>query len=132
MSESGVLSTEVALMPPRKKEWRRFMRVFFSRGRVIFGLIIVVLLVITAAFAPLLAPYDPDEQDRTAVMQGPSSAHLLGTDNFGRDTLSRIIYGSRVSLMVGVLALGIAAIIGMSLGLIAGYFGGWLQVIIMN
>jgi peptide/nickel transport system permease protein/oligopeptide transport system permease protein len=65
-------------------------------------------------------------------MQKPSGTHLLGTDNFGRDTLSRIIYGSRVSLMVGVLALGIAALVGMTLGLLAGYFGGWIQTVIMR
>ncbi len=132
MAESGIVNSGISDLPPRTREWRRFIRVFFSRGLVIFGLVIVVLFVITAAFAPLLAPYDPNAQDRTAIMKSPSSAHWLGTDNFGRDTLSRIIYGSRVSLMVGVLALGIAAIVGMSLGLIAGYFGGWAQTIIMR
>jgi peptide/nickel transport system permease protein len=132
------MSSEVAVprvdaaSPPRIKEWRRFSRVFFSRGLVIFGLVIVVLFVVTAAFAPLLAPYDSNGQDMLRALEGPSHEHLLGTDNFGRDTLSRIIYGSRISLMVGVLALGIAAIVGMSLGLLAGYFGGWTQSVIMR
>src|SRR3972149_10313375 len=104
---------------PRAREFRRFMRVFFSRGVVVFGISIIVLFLETAAFASLMAPYDPYEQDLTQSLRMPSSAHLLGTDTLGRDTLSRIIYGTRYSLMVGVIALGIAAVVGMILGLFA-------------
>jgi peptide/nickel transport system permease protein len=132
MSEAGTLHTSTAETPPRAKEWRRLLRVFFSRGVVVFGLITVVIFILVAIFAPLISPYNPNQQDLRSALQGPSWRHLLGTDNFGRDTLSRIIYGSRVSLMVGVLALGIAAVIGMSLGLIAGYLGGWTHAIIMR
>ena len=117
---------------PRAREFRRFMRVFFSRGVVVFGIVIIVLFLATAAFASLMAPYDPYEQDLTQSLRMPSSAHLLGTDTLGRDTLSRIIYGTRYSLMVGVIALGIAAVVGMILGLFAGYFGGWVQATIMR
>jgi ABC-type dipeptide/oligopeptide/nickel transport system permease subunit len=85
-----------------------------------------------AIFAPLLAPYDPYEQNLDRTMEKPSTEHWLGTDTVGRDTLSRIIYGSRTSLMVGLVALGMAAGIGMSLGLAAGYFGGLTQGIIMR
>jgi peptide/nickel transport system permease protein len=131
MSQVTVSQIDIAA-PPRVKEWRRFARVFFSRGVVVFGLVCVLAFLVVAAFAPLIAPYDPNSQDRANALQGPTRAHLLGTDNFGRDILSRIIYGSRVSLMVGVLALGIAAIIGIFLGLIAGYFGGWAYMIIMR
>jgi peptide/nickel transport system permease protein len=132
MSEAGLTQTVASEMPPRVKEWKRLWRVFVSRGLVTFGLVIVVLFVLMAALAPVISPYPPNQQDMARALEGPSRDHWLGTDNFGRDTLSRIIYGSRVSLMVGVLALGIAAISGMLLGLIAGYFGGWSYTIIMR
>ncbi len=118
--------------PRRTSELRRFIRVFFGRGMVIFGFVIILLVVITALFAPFLAPYDPYELDMKVLLAQPSSAHLLGTDTLGRDTLSRIIYGSRTSLIVGFVAVAFAATIGMSLGLIAGYFGRIINVVIMR
>ena len=110
----------------------RFRRVFLSRGVVIFGLIIIIGIIIMAIFAPFIAPYDPYKQDLHNVLAKPSAEHWLGTDSVGRDTLSRIIYGSRTSLIVGLIALGMAAGIGMSLGLIAGFFGGLTYGIIMR
>jgi len=95
-------------------------------------MIIIILFFITAAFAEFLAPYDPYEPDLYNALLQPSSKHLLGTDAIGRDTLSRIIFGTRNSLMVGVIALGIAVIIGMTFGLLAGYFGGWVHSLIMR
>jgi len=117
---------------PRVSELRRWRRVFLGRGVVVFGLVIIVILVITAVFAPLLAPYDPYDQQLEQLLLKPSLAHPLGTDAIGRDMLSRIIYGSRNSLMVGLVALGIAAVAGMAIGLIAGYFGGWVHAILMR
>lgn len=108
--------------PPRVNEWRRFRRVFFARRLVIFGLLILFLLVVTAIFAPLLAPYDPYKQDMRSTLQQPNPEHLLGTDSLGRDTLSRLIYGSRTTIMVGFATTGFAAVVGVMLGLIAGYF----------
>jgi ABC-type dipeptide/oligopeptide/nickel transport system permease subunit len=99
---------------------------------VLFGLVVIVIFLLVAAFAPQIAPYNPNSQDLGITLAGPSREHLLGTDNFGRDELSRIIYGSRIALMVGVIAVGIAAVAGMILGLIAGYFGGWRYTIIMR
>jgi len=119
-------------IPPRVSSFQYFRRVFFSRAVVIFGFSVVTLMVITAIFAPLLAPYDPYAQNLDNLMAKPSFEHLLGTDTVGRDTLSRIIYGSRTSLIVGVVALSLAAGIGMSLGLVAGYFGGVVNDIIMR
>ena len=107
--------------PVRVSEWRRFRRVFFSRKIVVFGLFILALLIITAAFAPWLAPYDPYKPDLRNARQQPSAQHLLGTDATGRDTLSRLIYGSRTTLQVGFVTTGFGAILGMILGLIAGY-----------
>ena len=116
----------------RITEGQRFRRVFFSRRVVLFGLIIIALLVFTAIFAPLLAPYDPYKQDLSQVLLNPSAQHWLGTDTIGRDILSRVIYGSQNSLLVGIVALAIASLICMSLGLTAGYFGGWTNNIIMR
>jgi ABC-type dipeptide/oligopeptide/nickel transport system permease subunit len=132
MPEKDTENIELSETPPRLSEWRRFSRVFFSRGVVIFGIIVVVLFLLTAALAPWLAPYNPYKQNLNEALAKPSSTHWLGTDWLGRDTLSRIIYGSRTSLMVGVIALGIAALVGMAAGLIADYFGGWMQALIMR
>jgi ABC-type dipeptide/oligopeptide/nickel transport system permease subunit len=106
--------------------------VFFSRKLVLFGIIIILGLIIVAIFAPLLAPYDPYKQNLSDKLLQPSWQHLLGTDPLGRDTLSRIIYGSRTSLMVGIIAVGIASLVGTTLGLIAGYRGGITYAIIMR
>lgn len=97
-----------------------------------FGLGAITLLFLIAIFAPIVAPYDPLEQDGRAELTGPSSAHLFGTDELGRDLLSRVIYGSRTSLIVGVLAVTLGSLIGVSTGLAAGYVGGWLDTAIMR
>jgi ABC-type dipeptide/oligopeptide/nickel transport system permease subunit len=96
------------------------------------GFIIIILLLCMALFAPVLAPYDPNAQDLYNVLKGPSAEHWLGTDNVGRDLLSRVIYGSRVSMMVGFFAVFISAIIGSFLGLLAGYRGGVVDMVIMR
>jgi ABC-type dipeptide/oligopeptide/nickel transport system permease subunit len=113
-------------------EFRRFMRVFLNRKIVVVGLVIILLFIITAVFAPLLAPFDPNEQNITNSLRQPGGDHLLGTDSLGRDILSRVIYGSRTSLLIGVIVVGFSAVFGMALGLIAGYFGGWIYTIIMR
>jgi peptide/nickel transport system permease protein/oligopeptide transport system permease protein len=119
--------------PPRVNEWKRFSRVFFARRLVIFGLVIMLLLILTAIFAPLLAPYDPYKQDMRSTLQQPSTTHLLGTDSLGRDTLSRLIYGSRTAILVGFATATFAAAVGMLLGLIAGYFSNTIiNMIIMR
>jgi peptide/nickel transport system permease protein len=118
--------------PLRTNEFRRFLRVFLGRKVVIFGAVIILILIITAIFAPLFAPYDPYKQNLSEALQSPSRAHLLGTDPLGRDELSRIVYGTRISLLVGIISVGTAATIGMMLGLIAGYFGGFINTLIMR
>jgi peptide/nickel transport system permease protein len=90
----------------------------------------IILLIIVAVFAPLIAPYDQSFQDVASINMGPSSEHLLGTDEFGRDILSRIIYGTRVSLSVGIIAEAIAVTIGVIMGAIAGYYGGKVDFVI--
>jgi len=126
---SGIGTQEIA---PRVSEFKRFRRVFLSRGLVVFGVVVILIFIIVAIFAPFLAPYDPYMPDLKARLSQPNSTHLLGTDSVGRDTLSRIIHGTRTSLMIGLIVVSVAAIIGMCLGLIAGYLGGWLYQIIMR
>ena len=132
MGEELSKSTNFSETPPRVSEWKRFGRVFFSRGVVLFGLIILLVLLITAIFAPKLAPYDPYKPGVAGSLLQPSLQHPLGTDILGRDTLSRLIYGSRTVLMVGFISVGIASIIGVTLGIVSGYFGGIINMFIMR
>jgi peptide/nickel transport system permease protein len=118
--------------PPRIGEFRHITRQLTRRWVVVFGLAVILLIIVTAIFAPLLAPHNPYSKNLAGRLQGPSWDHPLGTDSLGRDTLSRIIYGSRTALEVGVVAIGLAAVIGMTLGLLAGYFGGFVYMIIMR
>lgn len=125
-------NSEISEIRPRVNPTRHFFKVFFSRPLVIFGAVIILIFLVLSVFGPAIAPYSPTQQHLGSVMAQPSAEHWLGTDHLGRDTLSRLIYGARNSLMVGVVALAIAAIIGMGAGLIAGYFGGWVDLIVMR
>ncbi len=98
----------------------------------LFGLGIVGFFIIIAISAPILAPYDPGQIDINNILTAPSKAHLFGTDSLGRDLFSRMVYGTRISLLVGFIAVGIAAILGIALGAIAGYYGRWVDAIIMR
>jgi ABC-type dipeptide/oligopeptide/nickel transport system permease subunit len=118
--------------PPRVNEWRRFLRVFMGRGLVVFGLVVALLFIIVAIFANQIAPYDPLDRNLADRLQQPNSQHWLGTDQIGRDTLSRLIHGARISLIVGVLVCVIAGGIGVVLGAIAGYYGGITGAVIMR
>ena len=109
-----------------------FARSFLRSKTGTIGLIIVAILLITAIFAPLLAPYDPYELHVVDSLRPPSTTYLLGTDDLGRDILSRIIYGARVSLLVGFISIGLACLSGVPLGLIAGYKGGTTDALIMR
>lgn len=111
---------------------RRVLRHLFQNRRVVIAIIIIFLITGAALFAPLLSPYDPYEIDLSATLEAPSSQHWLGTDNMGRDILSRIIYGSRISLLVGLVAVGVSGIIGIFFGTLAGYFGRWVDGLIMR
>jgi ABC-type dipeptide/oligopeptide/nickel transport system permease subunit len=132
MAIDSSANTEIAEIAPRVSEWKRFYRVFFSRGIVVFGGVIIVLFILVAIFANLLAPYNPVVPDLNATLQNPSAAHWLGTDALGRDTLSRIIFGTRISLEVGLIVVSIGTIVGMALGTIAAYFGRWIYTVIMR
>jgi peptide/nickel transport system permease protein len=130
MSEKIQSIPEEAL--PSVDEFRRFLRVLCGRSVVAFGMIAIIAVILAAVFAPVIAPYDPYAQSLDAVLQQPNGKHLLGSDSLGRDTLSRIIFGTRITLLVGVGTVLIAASLGTVIGLIAGYFGGWIFTIIMR
>ncbi|MBC7232720.1 MAG: ABC transporter permease [Chloroflexi bacterium] len=102
-----------------------------NRGAIV-GLSLLILEVLIAIAAPLVAPYNPLEQSPLAALKGPSTKHLFGTDDVGRDILSRVIYGARISLRVGLISVSIAATIGTTLGIIAGFYGGRLDSVIMG
>lgn len=111
---------------------RRTLRRFLSHRLALIGAILLSILVICAILAPILAPYDPNAIDLRSMAQAPSRAHLLGTDTVGRDTFSRALYGARISLSVGVLAVAMYLSIGFVLGAISGYFGGFVDSLIMR
>jgi peptide/nickel transport system permease protein len=116
-------SLELTQTRQHYSELKRVAKVFVGRPLPVIGLFLVLLVIIIAIFSPWIAPYDPDDMNLTIRLQPPSRAHVLGTDSLGRDILSRIMYGSRNSLIVGIGATGMSAIIGMTLGLIAAYSG---------
>ena len=108
------------------------MKRFFRNFAFTSGFVLTVALIVVAVAAPLLAPFDPNQQDTARRLEAPSHGHLLGLDDLGRDVLSRIIWGARVSLRVGFSVVLLASIIGVTLGAMAGYFGGWMDTIIMR
>lgn len=111
-----------------KEVWRRFCR----NKQAMVGMCMLLLLVFAAIFANIIAPYDPIEQDIVNRLKPPSSIHWFGTDELGRDIFSRILYGSRISLTVGLIAVGLSSVVGCALGAVAGYYGGVLDNIIMR
>jgi peptide/nickel transport system permease protein len=123
-------------LPARGAAWRIFRPLVRSRLRLV-GLGLLILFLFVAAFAPLLAPYDPnagvlDQRVLVPAVLGGPPGHLLGTDQIGRDVLSRLIYGSRVSLIVGVSAVVLAGTLGVALGLLAGFHGGRIDAVLMR
>ncbi len=123
----------VTLAAPRpwvEREWAVLLVRLIRRRTALFGLVVVAMVAFTAVFAPALSPFDPLEQDIGQRLKEPGwqdaqgRAHQLGTDHLGRDILARIIYGSRIALMVGLSAVLISGLLGMAIGLVAGYFGG--------
>ena len=111
---------------------RKFLSVLFGRKIVLLSAIVVLFFLLCALASPLIAPYDPNEIDLTSMLEGPSAEHIFGTDQHGRDLFSRIVYGSRMAFLVGVLAVLVAAVVGCLVGLVAGYFGGAIDSVLMR
>ena len=116
----------------KRSQWRDVLHRLTRNKLAMLGLVIVLVLVLAAVFADFVAPYDPDVQDYTNMKAYPSFAHPLGTDDVGRDTLSRIIYGGRVSLLVSILSIVFGLVVGGIIGVSAGYFGGVYDGVIMR
>ncbi len=108
------------------------VRQFFGVRLTVPATLVFVAVLFCAVFAERISPYDPAKQDYSSLAKPPSAKYLLGTDAIGRDILSRIIYGARVSLAVGVVAIGIALGIGLPVGLVSGYAGGWIDNVVMR
>jgi peptide/nickel transport system permease protein len=121
----GGAAADESVETPTARATRRLL----SRKGAVFGLFIIALLVAAALLAPLISPYDPDLQTWTAVRKAPSALHWFGTDDVGRDVLARVIYGSRASLMAGVISVTIALLVGVPVGLISGYVGGFFDAL---
>lgn len=125
---------DVLLVPEtrRRAARSRALRPWYRNGTLIAGMVVVGGLILVAVFAPWLTSYSPVNQNLEQALQGPSGAHWLGTDQFGRDVLTRLLWSTRVDLRVGFLAVLIPFVAGSILGGLAGYFGGWLDVIVMR
>ncbi|MFO8059370.1 MAG: ABC transporter permease [Bacillota bacterium] len=124
--------TEEDDMPRSESYIRGALRKLIRKRAAQIGVAMLLLLSLTAASAQWLAPYDPTDMDVSRRLQPPSSQHLLGTDEFGRDLLSRLIHGSRITFQIGIISVGISMITGGIIGLIAGFFGGTVDMLVMR
>ncbi len=129
MTDAALLSEAAEAPLPRRRG--RLLQALKKDRKAQVALLVLAVFVIGMIFAPLISPYDPNEMT-LEMMSGPSAVHPLGTDDLGRDLLSRILYGTRVSLMIGVSTVLIALVLGVGLGMAAGYYGGWLDLVIMR
>ena len=133
MNETTLNSGAVSFADMKKRsQWADVWKRLTKNKMAMIGLVLVVLIILVAIFAKFLAPYDPYQQNPAIKLQMPSAEHLMGTDNFGRDLLSRIIYGARTSLLVALLSLVMSMVVGILLGATAGYFGGAYEAIVMR
>jgi peptide/nickel transport system permease protein len=124
MSTPAATMTTMSAPADQSRTWTGFLRHSFA-GRI--GLALTLFLFLLAIFAPWIAPRDPIAQDLPARLLGPSAGHWMGTDELGRDVMSRVIFGARISMLVGVSVVAGASLVGVLLGALAGYFGGWLD-----
>jgi peptide/nickel transport system permease protein len=128
--------TDIAVDPallqdePAERPARRALRRLLRRKGAVFGLVVIALFVAMAVLAPWVSPYDPAAQSWTLVRKAPSAAHWFGTDEVGRDVLARVIWGARASLLAGVISVSIALAVGVPLGLISGYLGGPIDMLL--
>jgi peptide/nickel transport system permease protein/oligopeptide transport system permease protein len=119
-------------MPPAKSPKAEFIERFKASSSAMIGLTMLAILIFSAVFAPLLAPYDPYESNMPNALKPPNASHVMGTDELGRDIFSRILYGARISLVVGIEAVTLALICGVILGAVAGFYGGKADTAIMG
>jgi len=129
---ADLMAPVVAVPAPARQraEWRRATRTITRNRLVLAGLVMVIGLILIAALAGLIAPYDPIANNVRAALQPPSSYYYFGTDRFGRDVFSRVVYGSRLSLWVALVSVAISVSVGVALGLLSGYYRGWIDNLI--
>lgn len=116
----------------KNSRWKSFIKKLAKNKAAIAGAIVVTIFIIFAILAPVLAPHDPTHMEMSKKLQGPSAEHWFGTDDKGRDILSRILFGARISLTVGILSTILGAVVGVVLGIVAGYYGKWIDSLIMR
>ncbi len=120
------------VLPKAQPRMKEYAKKFLKRKTAVVSLVFILLLIIVAIISPWIAPYDPSTPDYYALLASPSSTHLFGTDEFGRDVLSRILVGTRLSLACALSAVIIGTALGTILGLWAGYYGGWVEALVMR
>jgi peptide/nickel transport system permease protein len=125
------ISIAVATEPTRRGNRSTFYRLMHDRRVVVAGSI-VLLLIVVALLAPLIAPRDPEAIDASASLSRPSPDHWLGADQLGRDVVSRLMFGARLSLQISIESVALAAVVGITLGVLSSYFGGWIELIVMR
>jgi peptide/nickel transport system permease protein len=137
MKELLISDTDAALkhstlptLPPSRSR-PQIHKLLLRDKRATAGLIILTVIVLGTIFAPLITPYDPQSQEFD-ILQAPSTTHLLGTDDLGRDLFTRILYGARISLFVGIVTVAIALLVGGVMGILSGYYGGWIDIVLMR
>ena len=128
---SGSIQAQLEEQSRPRRGLRYFARRFSRDRRAMVGLVIVIVFCLAALLGDLVTPYDPQSQNYE-LLESPSLAHPLGTDNVGRDLLSRIIVGARISMVVGLSTVALAAVVGIVLGVAAGYYGGWIDMVVMR
>src|SRR5690606_25681342 len=132
---TAIAGTDAERMPAGEEiapQERRALAKFLRNRTAVFGAALVAAFVLMAVLAPLIAPYDPTKTNFAALRKAPSALYWLGTDELGRDILSRVMHGGVASLYAGVVSVAIALAIGMPIGLVAGWFGGWIDAIIVR
>ena len=129
--ESDTLDT-VPGIPQEKTPFQLAMARFSKNKIAVFGLILLIILILSSVFAPLLTDFDPVKRDVRSRLTAPGTEYVLGSDALGRDLLTRILYGGRMSLWIGFASVGLSLLFGVPLGLISGYSGGWIDMIIMR
>lgn len=123
----GLLPETSEIAENRQSAWKRFC----SNPLAVVGMVILILSVLTAVFASFIAPYGYEEQNLSAMLMPPDARHIFGTDNFGRDIFSRVVYGSRISITIGLISVGIGCSVGMIAGIVAAWFGGIVDHVVM-
>ena len=127
---TSTLASPVVARPAPAGPWRRAWRKLARNRIAMLGLLVVLFFVVLAIFAPWIAPHDPLAAGWSTIRKAPSAVHWFGTDDLGRDVLSRVVWGTRASLMAGVVSVAISLVLGVFIGMLAGFFGGWVDALI--